>query len=616
VTERAKLYLATTTVAKKDINIMCRISGIINKNQYKDTLVQQVQLMSDSMNHGGPDDSGLFIDNEHHVCLGNKRLSILDMSSNGHQPMQSIKGDVVVTFNGEIYNFKALREQLISEGYLFRSKTDTEVIIYAYKHWGEKAFEKFNGMFAFCLFDKNSQLVYLVRDPTGIKPLYYKKEQNSITFASEVKAFKYAGINQINEDWQIYFLAFGHIPEPYTTLKDVESLPKGCFLKYNLSNADCKISSYFNFKHISYITHEDQAIELVKKELNDAIERQLVSDTEIGVLFSGGLDSSIIALLANHPVNAKLSCISANFDEIDYSEHRQRSSLSGRLNIKKIEQLITYSDFVHNFDSILSDMDQPSNDGINTWFVCKTAKAYGIKSVLSGLGADELFGGYPSFERIHTIQNLSWLSRSTLKSARFLKETKLKRLYYLSLDSPIGEYLCLRGVYSPDLIAKLLDINMKTVVECLENIPINPLIKSFSNETRASWFEFNIYMQNQLLKDTDFMSMSHGVEVRVPFLDRNFINLVNSISKEIKFSYDQKKKLLVDAYKNELPQEIWNRSKMGFTFPFQEWMRKNREISDPDRYHNNTAKALMQTFKQNNLHWSSAFSLYRLFHAS
>jgi asparagine synthase (glutamine-hydrolysing) len=261
-------------------------------------------------------------------------------------------------------------------------------------------------------------------------------------------------------------------------------------------------------------------------------------------------------------------------------------------------------------------MDQPTNDGINTWFVCKTAKAHGIKVVLSGLGADELFGGYPSFDRIHKIQNLNWLSKSVLRSMRFSNNIKFKRLYYLSLNSPIGEYLCLRGVYSPDVIADLLDIDMRTVIDCLEEIPLHPGIKKTSNETRASWFEFNMYMQNQLLKDTDFMSMSHGVEVRVPFLDQNFINLVLSISNDIKFDYEQKKRILVEAYKEDLPVETWKRSKMGFTFPFQEWMRKSSEIADPSRYANKRAKSLIQNFGENKLHWSSALALYRIYHAN
>ncbi|MCZ4221815.1 asparagine synthase (glutamine-hydrolyzing) [Pedobacter rhodius] len=595
---------------------MCRIAGIIDKKQSPDILQRKVTFMCNSMQHGGPDDFGVNYDADAAVCLGNRRLAVLDLTMAGRQPMLNPDSTVAISYNGEIYNFKEIRNELNMLGVLFQTQTDTEVVLKAYCEWGEKAFEKLNGIFAFALHDRVRDLVYLVRDPNGVKPLYFSHQSGKLIFASEVKAFQHADDFQNDQNRNIYFLAFGHIPEPYTTLKNVYSLSKGNFLKYNLNTGSYAISSYYQFKTSSIITNEREAIRLIKHELNASIKRQLISDTNIGVLFSGGLDSSIIASLASRYTKDKLACISANFDEIDFSEHKQRESLLKKMNSREIEQTITYRDFVQNFDSVLNSMDQPSNDGINTWFVCKTAKENGLKSVLSGLGADELFGGYPSFDRIHKIQNLNWLSKSTIKSTRFLKNNKYKRLYYLSMDSPIGEYLCLRGVYSPDIIAELLDIDMKTVMNCLEDIPFAPQVKHLSNEIRASWFEFNMYMQNQLLKDTDFMSMSHGVEVRVPFLDRNFVNLVFSISNEIKFSYEQKKHLLIEGYKDGLPAETWNRSKMGFTFPFQEWMRKNKAISAPELYHNKRAKALMEKFKDNQLHWSSAFSLYRLYHAS
>lgn len=595
---------------------MCRIAGIINSKNSLEKVNQQVKAMCHSMQHGGPDDHGIYMADNESVCLGNRRLAILDLSSNGHQPMVSHKEDIAITYNGEIYNYQKIRIALINLGYIFKTQTDTEVILYAYQHWGESAFEKLDGIFAFCIYDKRQQCMYLVRDQNGIKPLYYHFDNETLTFASEVKAFKYASISQENENWRIYYLAFGHIPEPYTTLKNVYSLGKGCFLKYHIRSTEHFIQSYHEFESTSYIKNESYAIELIREQLGNSIKQQMISDVDVGVLFSGGLDSSIITILANQHNGRKLSCISANFDEIDFSEKKQRNSLLQKIDVQKIEKLITYRDFVQNFETVLSNMDQPTNDGINTWFVCKTAKEQGIKVVLSGLGADELFGGYPSFDRIHKIQNLNWLSKSVLRSMRFSKNTKYKRLYYLSLNSPIGEYLCLRGVYSPDVIAELLDIDMRTVIDCLEEIPLQPGIKKTSNETRASWFEFNMYMQNQLLKDTDFMSMSHGVEVRVPFLDRNFVNLVMSISTEIKFSYEQKKKLLVEAYKEDLPVETWKRSKMGFTFPFQEWMRKNSDIADPSRYHNKRAKSLIKSFGENKLHWSSALALYRTYHAS
>jgi len=595
---------------------MCRIAGIINSKKSFEQVNQQVKAMCDSMQHGGPDDRGIYAIDKMPLCLGNRRLAILDLSSSGHQPMISHNGDLVITYNGEIYNYRQIRTELINLGYIFKSQTDTEVILYAYQQWGEAAFEKLDGLFAFCIFDKRKQCIYLVRDQNGIKPLYYHFDKETLTFASEVKAFKHADIYQENDNWRIYYLAFGHIPEPYTTLKDVCSLAKGCFLKYNMRSAEHFIQSYHEFESSSNIENESHAIERIREQLSLSIKQQMISDVDIGVLFSGGLDSSIITILANQFNNKQLYSISADFNEIDFSEKKQRNSLLQKINVKKIEQLITYRDFLQHFETILADMDQPTNDGINTWFVCKTAKEQGIKVVLSGLGADELFGGYPSFDRIYKIQDLNWLSKSILRNMRFSNNTRFKRLYYLSLNSPIGEYLCLRGVYSPDVIAELLDIDMAKVINCLENIPLHPAIKRTSNETRASWFEFNMYMQNQLLKDTDFMSMSHSVEVRVPFLDRNFVNLVLSISTDIKFSYKQKKKLLVEAYKEDLPTETWKRSKMGFTFPFQEWMRKNRDIADPSRYQNKRAKSLIKSFGENKLHWSSALALYRTYHVS
>lgn len=596
---------------------MCRIAGIITKEFSVDQLKHYITLMCNSMIHGGPDDFGYVVDTDKMVCLGNRRLAILDLSLAGHMPMFSDDENVVITYNGEIYNFKILRAELIKEGFKFKTDTDTEVIIKAYQCWGENAFNKLNGIFAFSLHDKIKDCVYLVRDQSGIKPLYYTADRHHFSFASEVKAFEHTGFKtRVNENWKIYYLAFGHIPEPFTTLKNVYSLPKGSFLKYELQDHSFKIHAYHQFKTAIKIIDENEAIAGIRKELTRAIEFQLISDTSIGVLFSGGLDSSIITLLADKYATGNLTSISANFDEIDFSESSHRKVIAQRVTSNHQEHTITYRDFVYNFDNVLHDMDQPTNDGINTWFICKCAKENGIKSVLSGLGADELFGGYPSFDRIRKIQNFGKLSREMIKSARFLKNTRLKRLYYLSFQSPVGEYLCLRGLYTPDIIADLLNIDIQTVINCLQDIPLDDSIKYLNDEERASWFEMNMYMQNQLLKDTDFMSMSHGVEARVPFLDIDFINLVTSIHPSIRYGEQQKKRLLIEAYRDELPEKIWNRSKMGFTFPFQEWMRKNKEISSPDLYQNKKAKKLITAFNENNLHWSSAFALYKIFHGS
>lgn len=302
---------------------MCRIAGIINSKNSFEKVNQQVKAMCDSMQHGGPDDHGIYTAEKTPLCLGNRRLAILDLSSTGHQPMLSHKEDLVITYNGEIYNYKQIRTELINLGYIFKTQTDTEVILYAYQHWGETAFEKLDGIFAFCIFDKREQCVYLVRDQNGIKPLYYHFANETLTFASEVKAFKHANIDQENDNWRIYYLAFGHIPEPYTTLKNVCSLGKGSFLKYNIRSAQHLIQSYHEFESTSYIHNESYAIERIREQLGHSIKQQMISDVDIGVLFSGGLDSSIITILANQYNNKQLSSISANFNEIDFSEKKQ-----------------------------------------------------------------------------------------------------------------------------------------------------------------------------------------------------------------------------------------------------------------------------------------------------
>ncbi len=227
---------------------MCRIAGILSKRKEPEKTMEQVMLMCDSMIHGGPDDFGYHIDENTNLCLGNRRLSILDLSSAGHQPMLSDDQNITITHNGEIYNFLLLRKQLIEAGFSFHTETDTEVIIKSYQYWGEDAFEKFNGIFAFCLFDKEKNCFYLVRDQSGVKPLYYSRQGDHFMFASEVKAFESSGISQSkNENWKIYYLAFGHIPEPFTTLKSVFVLPKGSFLKYEILELGKSLPKQLNF---------------------------------------------------------------------------------------------------------------------------------------------------------------------------------------------------------------------------------------------------------------------------------------------------------------------------------------------------------------------------------
>ena len=592
---------------------MCRIAGIISNKLTPSEIRERVSIMCNALKHGGPDDEGLFIDEKAGLVFGHRRLAIIDLSSKGHQPMADIQQKVWITFNGEIYNYRELKQQLQKAGAKFHSDSDTEVILNAYLHWGTAAFSKFCGMFAFALYDTINAVTYLVRDTVGVKPLYYHIEKEALSFASETKAFKIAGIaNDPDQTWQVRFLAFGHIPEPYTTLKNVYSLAKGHYLFWNHRNHTHQITSYQNkTAGKNLITDVNIAKECLHDSLKAVVSSQLIADAPIGVFLSGGIDSSLMSLLANQQKEQQLKTVSIYFNEKNYDERAYQNIILSQVSGEKYAHLVRQQDFEEFFPQILNDMDMPTTDGINTWFISKYAHEDGLKAVLSGLGADELFGGYPSFNRIKYLQYLRKIPSLIFGAANYFNADRYRKISFLTHDHPLADYLLLRGLFVPADIAGLLDADIKQVDEILFNGNPLPDLGPY-NELHAAWFETNLYMQNQLLRDTDVMSMSHGLEVRVPFLDEDFQQLAASIAPGIRFNNKQPKKLLIDSFKEILPESIWNRPKMGFTFPFQEWMGRHAEISNENLYRGRIAKNAVKKFKNGQMHWSKVFALYQI----
>jgi asparagine synthase (glutamine-hydrolysing) len=592
---------------------MCRIAGIISNRLSPGELAGKVSIMCKALQHGGPDDEGIFADEKAGLVFGNRRLSIIDLSSNGHQPMADIEEKVWITFNGEIYNYGELKQELLKAGAKFRSNTDTEVILNAYLHWGVTAFSKFRGMFAFALYDSVNGVTYLVRDSAGVKPVYYHIEKGSLSFASETKALKIAGIaTDQDQTWPVRFLSFGHIPEPYTTLKNVYSLAKGHYLEWNHHTGTYEITSYkINTLDQPFITDPDIAKQYLHDYLKTAVNRQLMADAPIGVFLSGGIDSSLVSLLANQQREQQLKTISIYFNEKNYDERAYQNIILSRISGEKYTHLVQQQDFAKFFPDIIDAMDMPTTDGINTWFISKYAHEDGLKAVLSGIGADELFGGYPSFNRIKYLRHLRKIPSSLLSAANYFSKDKYRKVSFLTHDHPYADYLLLRGLFVPSDIAKILDADIKQVNEILFSESSVPDLGPY-NELHAAWFETNLFMQNQLLRDTDVMSMSHSLEVRVPFLDEDFQRLVENIAAEIRFNKNQPKKILIDSFKEILPKSTWNRPKMGFTFPLQEWMSKHTEISNINFYNGKVAKNAIEKFKSGQMHWSKAFALYQI----
>ncbi|MEO5892877.1 MAG: asparagine synthase (glutamine-hydrolyzing) [Ferruginibacter sp.] len=580
---------------------MCRIAGIINRSLPIASVETLVKGMCSILKAGGPDDEGIYCDPDKNLVLGHRRLSILDLTSAGHQPMPYADQRYWISYNGELYNFPELRDELEKAGCRFTTSCDTEVILAAFATWGTESFKRFEGMFAFALWDASTANLYLVRDASGIKPLYYAITKEGLAFASEVRAL--AGIPWLqtkNQQWPVYLMAYGHLPEPFTTLQDVRPLEKGTWLKYQVNSGELIGEAFNRFSYLEKISSRAEAIELIKDCLRKAVRRHLLSDAPIGVFLSGGLDSSLVALLANEQ-KVQLNTISLYFEEGSFSEKKYQDLLKDKLSCNHFQHLLKEAEFHTYFPAILDAMDLPSCDGVNTWFISKYARESGLKSVLSGVGADELYGGYPSFNRIKAALVLSQLPNAVLRAGRFGGSKQLKRLAYLSIDGPVGKYLFLRGQFTPSEIAANLGAEEKEIWDILSSQPNLPDISYLAPENQASWMESNMYMQNQLLRDSDVMSMAHGLEIRVPFLDADFIRLTLQISSAVKYRGELKKQLLIDAFRDILPEPIWNRPKMGFAFPFKDWLSRDEYARD---LMESNANGNHKKFKSGEMHWS------------
>jgi asparagine synthase (glutamine-hydrolysing) len=592
---------------------VCRICGIVDPSVSIESLKNSVTEMCKSLAHGGPDGEGIFTSEKHHLVIGHRRLALIDLSEAGHQPMGYDNGRLQISFNGEIYNYQEIRKTLEGLHHNFKSHTDTEVILAAYSQWGTAAFPMFNGMYAFALWDETKQCLHLVRGPAGIKPLYYYMKGRKLIFGSEVRAFKKVENFQKDSDSAIYLLAYGHIPEPFTTLKDVRMLPKGGILTYYPSTGKHEFETFGSFTFSEEIVDYTEAKEQLRSALQAAVRRHMISDASIGVFLSGGLDSSIVAVLASQRNHELLKTLSIIFNEKDYSEKAYQDILIGKLPCKHQHFLVDEEEFSAALPASLNDMDLPSVDGLNTWVMCRYAKQLGIKAVLSGIGGDELFGGYPSFERMEWLSVLKLVPNFMLLKGKYTALKKLRRLSYLTIGGAKGMYLFLRGQYIPFEIAKLIGCGEKEVWDTLSNQPQLPDISHLSLQNQASWMEINLYMQNQLLRDSDVMSMAHGVELRVPFLDKDFFELALKLSSGLKYKGRLKKQLLIDTFSDVVPRPIWDRSKMGFSFPFNEWMKMNSFV----KAELGASKKLDQyysMFIKDELHWSQLMTLLVMKH--
>jgi len=584
---------------------MCRIAGIAG--HLSSSRTGAVQAMLNRLAHGGPDDEGIYNDNL--VTLGHRRLSIIDLTSGGHQPMLSEDESLAITFNGEIYNFQVLRKELESLGKSFKTQTDTEVILQAYRQWGVQCFQRLEGIFAFGLYDKKENKLLLVRDQIGVKPLYYSLRNNQVIFSSEVRAFK--AVDPAwpeNKDWCILFLAFGSLPQPATTLHGVHDLEPGTWMEINLNHFTAVRHTYYSENANPLQVNKGEELLLIRAAVIDAVKKNLIADAPLGVFLSGGIDSSLLTLLADQ-YQEVVKSISINFDDTSFDERPfQKKVLERTHHADHIAHRVTSRMFWDSLDDIWRAMDQPTVDGVNMYFVSRSAHRDGLKAVLSGVGADEVFGGYASFRRIQSVKFL----RSMLPFKESFSDwmgalnPSYKRLVFLDIEGPVGDYLFLRGIHTPDVIASLLNVSEREVWNVLQNISVY-IPPNVPDNEYISQLESKIYMTNQLLKITDVMGMWHGLEVRVPFLDTELIRKFHSIPTPIRYPKLGTKKLLTDTFSDLLPEEIVSRKKQGFTFPLSVWIKE-----DADKLKSLTGQntdTIVTDFLHGRGHWSKSWSL-------
>ncbi len=583
------------------------------------------------MHHRGPDEGGLWGEGigfvpcpetsssldlpKSRVWLGNRRLRILDLSPMGRQPMSNEDGTVWVTFNGEIVNFLSLRQTLQAKGHRFRSRTDTEVLVHAYEEWGERFVEQLRGMFALAIWDgRNGGRLLLARDPLGIKPLYLWVDRQALMngerldgtahqllFASEVRALLASGLiaPRLSKAGLWTYLCFGSVQEPFTLVEGITALPPGTLLIATFVPDGLQITHrrYFHLQPSAEgkerVADKSTALRALRELLTETMGEWLLSDVPLGIFLSGGIDSASVLSLARKALGEKapLRTFTIAFREEAFNEAPWARQTVQRFGAEHTEVLVTPDEVLTRLPDTLKAMDQPTMDGINTYFVSEAAKKAGLTVALSGLGGDEVFAGYSTFRTVpllwrwQRLWSVSLLGRGIGMFTALLPvppDTKAKLWSLLrgesylpnGLTSPCLPYFFARALFPPEMIRKLLatgdGLDLTAWNERVEEVWAEA--EGFEALGKVSVLELRHYLLNTLLRDTDVMSMAHSLEVRPPLLDVAIVHTVLPLPDDWKWDGKTPKALLVEAV-GDLPPSIVFRRKTTFTFPWAIWLR-------------------------------------------
>ncbi|MFZ1378101.1 MAG: asparagine synthase (glutamine-hydrolyzing) [Saprospiraceae bacterium] len=568
---------------------MCGLAGFYILGNIKLSKIDLVNA-TNTLSHRGPDDAGYYFNDK--IGLGHRRLSIIDLSAAGHQPMFSQDKNYTIVFNGEIYNFKEIKAELVSLGCIFIGNSDTEVIINGYQYWGNKIFRKLNGIFAIAIWDSIKRKVVLCRDRMGVKPLYFYYSKDLLLFGSEIKSILSYSIVKARVDFQSFheFLYYGNPIGDNTMFSDIRKLPAGKYLE--ITESGLSLNSYWQHEDVeiepsTIKVDENIVINQVRNLLEQAVSRQLISDVPVGVFLSGGIDSSAITAFATKNYNGRLKSYSAGFDfDGGHNELPLAKKVAVKFGTEHHEMMIYGKNIKDIIYLMVKHHDEPFSDAANIPLYLMTREVKkDCKVILQGDGGDELFGGYARYQimsKFNLYKNLFSISHSLLPIMPFpYVREKTERFFPLFSQKTKG-----------DMFAKFLTVesNVSNTPESLISKSLRQKIKSthpfkvyhelserFSflkdDVQRLLWMDTCIILQNQFLEKVDKSTMANGVEVRVPFLDNDLVSYALSLPSELKVKNGVKKYLLKKALHNILPNEVLYGPKKGFGVPYQNWIK-------------------------------------------
>ena len=580
---------------------MCGIAGFVSTTGASTgPAIDATRRMTDRMRLRGPDAEGLWSSAE--VVLGHRRLAILDLDTRANQPMLSADGRYAIVFNGEIYNFRELRRELEADGVAFRTTSDTEVLLALFAREGERMLSWLRGMFAFAIWDTQSRELFLARDPYGIKPLYYARTKDGLLFASQVKALLASGLVSMEREpaGLAGFYLWGSVPEPWTLYREVFALAAGHFLRVRAGVADAPVCWHDIRVHWRSEGHETSVHELqarVRDAVTDSVRAHLVSDVPVSVFLSGGIDSGAIAALASES-GAKVEGITIGFEEFkghpDDDEIPVARTVAAHYGLPHHVRMVSSAEFARDAPRIIDAMDQPSIDGVNTWFASKAVAERGYKVALSGVGGDELFFGYSLFQQLpaHAMMGAALApitgARALLRApstalARLLSKPKLAGVPDF-LSSLEALYFLHRGLFLPTELPALLgtDVAREGLARLGGFPPGMTSAQARDSGAAIGLLESTLYLRNQLLRDSDWASMGHSLELRTPLVDAKLLETLGQFTSE--FANRAGKAMLAKSPGNPLPDEVISRRKTGFSLPMAKWMSDamhRRPRSDP-----------------------------------